>query len=159
MGQEPKYTEVKRILRQRIRAEYPAGAKIPSTIELHKALRVSPGTIDRAIRELVDEYFYKYHYKMFPVSGDSVLEGCINSRQVKEIPREQWDQRRVQDVLAPCSVETTVAPDTDAMKALSIMNRTGNSRLMVVDGDRLVGIITLKDMLKFLDLKMDLEGE
>jgi Zn-dependent protease/CBS domain-containing protein len=110
------------------------------------------------IRELVENYFYKYHYKMFPVSGNSILEGCINSRQIKEIPRDQWDQRRVQDILAPCSTETSIAPGTDAMQALAIMNRTGNSRLMVVEGDHLVGIITLKDMLRFLDLKMDLEG-
>ena len=39
------------------------------------------------------------------------------------------------------------------------MNRTGNSRLMVVERGQLVGVITLKDMLKFLDLKIDLEGE
>jgi CBS domain-containing protein len=45
------------------------------------------------------------------------------------------------------------------MKALSVMSRTGNSRLMVVDKGRLVGVITLKDMLKFLDLKIDLEGD
>jgi len=116
-----------------------------------------PPTI--SIRELVDDYFYRYHYKMFPVSSNSILEGCINSRQIKDIPREQWDQRRVHDVLAPCSMETTVTPDTDAMKALATMNRTGNSRLLVVEGEHLVGVITLKDMLKFLDLKMDLEGE
>jgi Zn-dependent protease len=112
-----------------------------------------------SIRELVDDYFYRYHYKMVPVSGNSRLEGCITSKQVKDIPRELWDQRTVQDILAPCSLETVVSPDMDAMKALSIMNRTGNSRLMVVDGDHLLGVITLKDMLKFLDLKMDLEGE
>jgi Zn-dependent protease len=110
------------------------------------------------IRELVDNYFYQYHFKMFPVSGNSILEGCISSKQIKEIPREQWDQRRVQDVLVSCSTDTMVPPNTDAMKALAIMNRTGNSRLMVVEGNHLVGIITLKDMLKFLDLKMDLEG-
>jgi len=30
---------------------------------------------------------------------------------------------------------------------------------MVVEADKLVGIVTLKDMLKFLDLKIDLEGQ
>jgi Zn-dependent protease/predicted transcriptional regulator len=111
-----------------------------------------------SIQELVNDYIYRYHYKMFPVATDGTLIGCISSRQVKDIPREQWDQRRVEDVLTTCSVENTIPPDTDAMKALSLMNRTGNSRLLVVDGDHLVGIITLKDMLKFLDLKMDLES-
>jgi CBS domain-containing protein len=111
-----------------------------------------------SIHELVNDYIYRYHYKMFPVATDGTLLGCISSRQVKDIPREQWDQRRVEEALTACSVENTIPPDTDAMKALAIMNRTGNSRLLVVDGDHLVGIITLKDMLKFLNLKMDLEG-
>ena len=65
----------------------------------------------------------------------------------------------MQDVLVPCSTESTISPDTDALKALSVMNRTGNSRLMVVEAGHLVGIVTLKDMLRFLNLKIDLEGE
>ena len=36
------------------------------------------------------------------------------------------------------------------MKALTMMSRVGMSRLMVVDESRLVGVITLKDLLKFL---------
>jgi CBS domain-containing protein len=111
-----------------------------------------------SVRELVDNYFYRYHYRMFPVAFDSTLVGCVTTKQIRDLPREQWDRYTVQDILAPCSTENVIAPNTDAMQALSIMNRTGNSRLMVVDGDRLVGIVTLKDMLKFLDLKMDLEG-
>ncbi|MFH1673694.1 MAG: CBS domain-containing protein [Pseudomonadota bacterium] len=52
----------------------------------------------------------------------------------------------------------TIDPEADALKALSIMSRPGNSRLMVVEDDRLVGIVSLKDMLALLSLKMDLEG-
>lgn len=47
-----------------------------------------------------------------------------------------------------------------AMKALSRINRTKNSRLMVVDkNNQLVGILSLKDLLRFLSLKLDLEDE
>jgi Zn-dependent protease/predicted transcriptional regulator len=109
-----------------------------------------------SIRDLVDEYFYRYHYKMFPVAQDGTLTGCISSSEVKNIPREQWGQLRVQDVLVSCSPDTSISPDTEAIKALAQMNRTGRSRLMVVEGDRLLGVITLKDMLKFLNLKIDL---
>lgn len=116
-----------------------------------------PPTI--SVRELVTDYIYRYHYKMFPVTSDGTLEGCISTKQIKEIPQEQWSERQVQDVLAPCSLDTTIGPQTDAMQALALMNRTGNSRLLVVQGDQLVGIITLKDMLKFLHLKVDLEGD
>ena len=36
-----------------------------------------------SIRELVEDYFYEYHYKMFPVSSNSGLQGCINSRRLR----------------------------------------------------------------------------
>jgi Zn-dependent protease len=46
---------------------------------------------------------------------------------------------------------------SSAIKALSIMNKTGNQCLVVVENSHLLGIITLKDMLRFLSLKLDLE--
>ena len=112
-----------------------------------------------SVYELVNNYFYHYHHRMFPVASDGTLVGCVTTKQIRDLPRDEWERRSVQDVLTPCSIENAIPSNTDAMKALSLMNRTGNSRLMVVDGDRLVGIVTLKDMLKFLDLKLDLEGK
>lgn len=110
-----------------------------------------------SIKELVENYFYRYHYKMFPVIQGGRLEGCISTKEIKELPKEQWDQQTVEDILTPCSESNTISPDTDAMKAISLMRSSSNSRLMVVEGDKLEGIITLKDMLKFLALKIDLE--
>ena len=50
-----------------------------------------------------------------------------------------------------------IAPDTDALAALARMQRSDQSRLLVVDHGSLVGIVTLKDMLDFLSLKLELE--
>jgi Zn-dependent protease/CBS domain-containing protein len=112
------------------------------------------------IDQLVEEYIYKYHFKMFPVSENHEPVSCVTTRQVKEIPRTEWDQHTVGEIATPCSSENTVAEDTDAMKALSRINRTKNSRLMVVDkNNQLVGILSLKDLLQFLSLKLDLEDE
>jgi CBS domain-containing protein len=62
-------------------------------------------------------------------------------------------------VAQDCSPENSIGPETDATKALSLMGRSGRSRLMVTDGGHLVGLITLKDLLRFLTVKMDLAGE
>ncbi len=110
-----------------------------------------------SIGQLVNDYFYRYHFEMFAVCDGDLLLGCISPEEVKQVPREQWDNLTVGDLVVPCSAENTISPQSSAVKALSIMSQTGNSRLMVVDAGRLVGIITLKDMLKFLDLKMNLE--
>ena len=109
------------------------------------------------ISELVQDYFYKYHYKMFPVLENGSLKGCITTKEVKAITPQQWNNYTVGNLVKPCSGENTISLHEDAVKALSIMNRTSNSRLMVLDGDKLVGIVTLKDLLQFLALKVDLE--
>jgi predicted transcriptional regulator len=111
------------------------------------------------VEKFVDEYLYKHHFKMFPIVDDGKLIGCISTREIKEIPRNQWTQRTIGEIVKPCSCDNTITSDTDAMKALSSMNKTGVSRLLVVDGDRLVGIIALKDLMGFLALKLDLEED
>jgi len=111
------------------------------------------------VHDLIEDYFYKYHYKMFPVTDNGSLKGCVTTKQIKELSRENWATSRVSDIIKPCSEVNTILPDADSMKALSLMNRTGNSRLMVIEGNKLLGMISLKDMLKFLALKLDLEGD
>jgi len=111
-----------------------------------------------SVADLVHDYVYKYHHQMFPVQTDSKLLGCISTSQVKQIPRDEWERHSVQELMAPCSEGNTISPETDAVHALSLMQSTGNSRLMVLDQGRLVGVVTLKDLLHFLSLKVDLEG-
>ncbi len=127
--------------------------------EIRHFMNENPVTVSssQTIRDLVEHYIYKYHYKMFPVVDDGHLKGCVTSQEVKNIEKHNWDDITVERILQPCSENNTINPHTDAMSVLSIMNKSGNSRLMVVEGDRLEGIVTLKDMLKFLSLKIDLE--
>ncbi|MCX5890488.1 MAG: site-2 protease family protein [Deltaproteobacteria bacterium] len=109
------------------------------------------------VAELVEDYVYKYHYKMFPVLDDGRLVGCVTTRDIKEIPKEQWSRETVAEMAKKCAPEATIGPETDAVKALAIMNQTGLSRLLVAENDRLIGILTLKDLLAFLSLKVELE--
>jgi CBS domain-containing protein len=111
-----------------------------------------------SLSTLVEDYIYRHHHKMFPVMDNGRLIGCITTRHLRTIPREDWPQRTAGDVAEPCGPQNTTQPDVSAMQALSQMNRSGVSRLMVVENGRLVGIITLKDLLQFLALKTELEG-
>ncbi len=110
------------------------------------------------VEELVNDYVYRHHFKMYPVVEGERLAGCVTTRQIKEVPREEWSKRRVGELVSGCSEENSVSPETDAVTALAVMNRTENGRLLVVEEGRLVGLITLKDLLRFLSVKIDLEG-
>ncbi len=127
---------------------------------VRRFMKRDPVTIsgDTPLDRLVEDYVYRYHHKMYPVVSESgKVEGCVTTRQVKEIPKEQWNQKQVSEIAQPCNDENTIEPDTDAIKALSLMNQTGVSRLLVMENDRLVGVITLKDLLDFLSLRVELD--
>ena len=112
-----------------------------------------------SLQQLVEDYVYRYQHKMFPVVDNSTLAGCVTTREVKAVAREQWARRTVAEVFKPCSGANTIAADADALEALSLMMRTGVSRLMVVERGQLVGIIALKDLLQFFSLKLELEEQ
>jgi len=110
------------------------------------------------LRHWVDDFVYRYHRKTYPVVSDGRLEGCIDTQALARIPRAEWDQRTVGDVMRRDLQAVTISPQADALHALNKMQQTGSSRLIVTEGDQVVGIISLKDLLRFLNLKIELEG-
>ncbi len=120
---------------------------------------VVPPDID--LHTLVEDYVYRYHRKAFPVGHDDRLEGFISTRLLSQYPRSEWAQHTVGEVMEHDLRNVTVSPTTDALEALEQMQRTDHSRLLVVENGRLVGLVSLKDLLRFLELKLELgeEGE
>jgi len=129
---------------------------------IERFMKKNPVTVPPSLSlyELVENFIYKYHFKIFPVVKQAELLGCVKSKQLKEIPREEWKKQTVGDIVEKCSADNTIAVDTDAVKALSAMKRSSNSRIMVVDkNNKLAGILSLKDLMEFLSLKIELEDK
>ena len=64
----------------------------------------------------------------------------------------------MREMARSCPLENTISPDAGVTEALSRMSRAGTSRLLVVEGNQLVRMLTLKDLLQFFALKVGLEG-
>ncbi len=109
------------------------------------------------VQEFVDKYVYHYHYKMFPVVEGNRVLGIITTRAVKAVPHEEWHHLPVGKLMQPKSPDNSIAPGAPLKEALSKMNETGLSRLLVVEQGKMVGIITLKNLLELLAFRMELE--
>jgi Zn-dependent protease/predicted transcriptional regulator len=109
-----------------------------------------------SLERFVQDYVYAFHYKLYPVVENGRLLGCVTIERLKEEPREEWDWRTVGEIMGGCSPDNTVAPNVDVTKALQLMQKTGSSRLLVAAGDRVVGIVALKDLLNYVSLKAEL---
>ena len=118
---------------------------------------VVPPSLD--VEHWVDDYVYRYHHRAFPVACNGRLEGVITTQSLSQLPRSQWGEHTVGELMNRDVGAVSIAADADALDALARMRRLGVSRLLVAAGDKLLGIVSLKDLLHFLDLKLELEAE
>ena len=123
---------------------------------MNTELVVVPRSI--SVADLVQDYVYKHHLKLFPVVDRDRLVGCVTIEQIKALPQNEWSRQSVGAIAVACTPDNTVSPDTDAATAVAMMSRSGATRLLVVEEDRLVGVIVLEALLGFLSLRAELEG-
>lgn len=122
-------------------------------------MKTDPVTVspDLTLDRLVEDFIYRHHHKMFPVVRDGALDGCVTLADVKTVGRDEWGDRTVSQIASDCSGENSIDRGADAIDALRTMNRLGKSRMLVTDGGRLVGVVSLKDLMRFIMLRMELE--
>jgi Zn-dependent protease/CBS domain-containing protein len=137
---------------------------LKNTVEgqpVRRFMRSEPVTVSPSVSvaEWVEDYVYRHHYKMYPVLDGSRLVGCVTVDRLQGVPREDWPSMTVADLMEGRSESNTIDADTDTMVLLTdILKPGGRSRFMVVEHDRLVGIVALKDLLELISLKLQIES-
>jgi len=117
-------------------------------------ISVSP---DTTVKEFIDRYIYESHHHLYPVTEHKNLVGYISLSEIKILPSEKWNDTLVKEVMVPLAMFKTVSPDTRAFEAFNLMHQTGLTTLLVTEDNRLVGILTVQDLLKLISLKLELE--
>lgn len=113
-----------------------------------------------SIGDWLDDYVYQTHFKMYPVVEDERLLGCISIDAIKDLPSGERNRRIVGDFVQPCSSANTISADMSTSELLRSIVRPGSgARYMVVDkGGRLAGMISLKDLLELISLKLEIDS-
>lgn len=131
---------------------------------ISRFMTADPITVDGGLKlsDFVENHLYRHHHKLYPVMEDGVLRGTVGPREVRTVAKERWPEVTVAQVMRELSEDSRMSPDTDALQALERMQRSGHSRMPVVeerDGRRteLLGVLTLKDLVSFLAMKLELE--
>jgi predicted transcriptional regulator len=110
-----------------------------------------------SLQEFVDDFVLRYHHEFFPVVDSGRILGSVGLEQLRAIPRDAWKTTTVGNVFVPISDGNAIEAQVGAMAALRTMQRQKVSRLMVLDGGILVGILAW-DLLKSLSLEVTLRG-
>ena len=142
---------------------YQAGQSSYSQVALKESLsgikvkdvmseQVQVVNIGMSIEELIEE-FYRYKFGAFPVMEDSNLKGLITMNRLKDIPKSQWARTEVGEVMVPLEHCLIVHPDSEAVEAMMKMASEGAGRALVVQEDRLTGILSNTDMMRVIKIK------
>jgi CBS domain-containing protein len=110
-------------------------------------VHVSP---DLPLAKAVDDYFWRHHVTSFPVVDGGRVVGILSVHRLSEVPQDRWPTTTVREVMLPLSDTLTAAPGDRVPEALDKLSRNGLGRLAVVDGGRLAGYLSLKDVMHVL---------
>jgi Zn-dependent protease/CBS domain-containing protein len=135
-----------------------AGRAEERDIVLHDALRATtvaslmtldPSTVD--VEESLDEMAARLQgtprhtaYPVIDAAGGVV--GLIPLTALADVPHAEWAIWTVDDCMTPAEEVVHLSPSTPAGAALDLLVESGPGRAVVIDSDRLVGILSLTDL-------------
>lgn len=102
--------------------------------------------------EAVNGFFLKYGFGGFPVFEDKRFLGIVTLKEIKNVPREEWKRVKVSDILIPHNKEWEVSPEDDIMTALELMITKDKGRLVVLEDNKIVGLITRNGIAKYVQI-------
>ncbi|HXV80563.1 MAG TPA: site-2 protease family protein [Candidatus Binatia bacterium] len=110
-----------------------------------------------SLSSVVSDYFLRYGFRGFPVTRDGEILGVISLAQVRQIAPEERGDNDVGQVMVPRSDKIEIAPDASLAEALKRMTQEDIGRLLVVENDRVVGMITKTGLLRYWEARRALE--
>jgi Zn-dependent protease/CBS domain-containing protein len=125
-------------------------------IPVSRIMRADPPTVsaDITISDLVVEIMNKDDHA-FPVVKDNKLIGIVTLQDMRSIPRDTWNQRRVREIMTPRENLIVIDPWMDSADALGNLTRRDVRQLPVVQEARLVGLFRRRDIIRWLQLHAD----
>lgn len=120
-----------------------------SKVTAQKIMSSPVRTISKDISiETAQKLMIRYGHNGFVVTDGDIVEGIISRRDIEKAYHHKLNETPVKDFMSDLLV--TIKPDTtfDEIERLMIENNMG--RFPVIDGGKLVGIVTRTDILKAL---------
>jgi len=118
-------------------------------VMVHRVVTLLP---DMSVQEAVNQYFVAHGFGGFPVCDEEQVLGLVTVRDVQALPAALWPSRRVREIMCPASPAFCIPPDSSVMEAMERMIQGGWDRLVVMENEKIVGLITRSAIAHFLQL-------
>jgi Zn-dependent protease/predicted transcriptional regulator len=111
-----------------------------------------PATVSQSLSlgQFMDHIVWPNRYTTYPVTDNGRAVGLLPFKCVAEVPRAEWDARTVRDCMLPRD-QVPVLDENDEL--VDVVNELGEApgRGLVLDGERLVGLLSISDVARALE--------
>src|SRR5512132_1599200 len=111
---------------------------------------VSPET---TLGEFMDNVMYSERHTTYPVVADGKPVGLLPFRSVSNVPRSEWDVRRIRGCLSSLDEVPVLREGEDAVDALAELSQSAGGHGLVVSNGGLAGIISTSDLARALEAR------
>ena len=108
---------------------------------------------DVTLGDFMDDLVWNRRYTTYPVTVDGQAVGLLPFRAVAAVPRREWDARLVRDCMLPRDRVPVVTAEDELVDAAAELSDNDVRRALVLDGDRLVGLLSITDVARALELR------
>jgi CBS domain-containing protein len=115
----------------------------------HRVVTLLP---DMTVQDAVDQFFVTHGFGGFPVCEGGQLLGMVTVSDVQALPTALWPWRRIREIMHPASQAFCIPPDWSVIRAMERMVQSGLDRLVVMENEQIVGLITRSAIAHVLQL-------
>lgn len=109
--------------------------------------------INISIQQFVDDYLLRYGFRAFPVVEGDVVQGLISVSALKDLAAEQRDFATVRQYMRPLTDAIRIAPDVELIEALKRLAAAPGGRLLVMQRNKLIGLLTKSALARFVAIR------
>jgi Zn-dependent protease/CBS domain-containing protein len=123
-----------------------------SGVRVGEVMSTNPQTVPPDIRvaEFIDQYLFGYRHTVFPLAEDGRPVGLVSLDRVRQVPPEQRNNVQLREVACGPRELTITNPQEQLTELLPRLNQCADGRALVVEDDRLVGIVSPSDVSRAL---------
>jgi Zn-dependent protease/CBS domain-containing protein len=115
----------------------------------HRVVTLRP---DMTVQEAVDQFFVTHGFGGFPVCEGGQFLGVVTVSDVQALPIALWPWRQIREIMQPASQACCIPPDWSVIQAMERMIQNGWDRLVVMENEQIVGLITRSAIANILQL-------
>ncbi len=117
------------------------------------ATRPLTAPAEMTIAEFIETRFGASRHAAYPVLDGDRVTGMLGFRDLSAVPTARWEETRIGTITRPIDEVLVFAPGANLGEATMELIQSDLGRALVLEGDRLVGLLSMTDVSRLIELR------